>query len=238
MLVLALIPARIGSKSVPKKNIRKIGDKPMIAYSIEHGLTSNHIDRVVVSTDSEEIAEIARAHGAEVPFLRPKELAEDYSLDIDFHRHAVEWLRDKENYLPDAIINLRPTTPVRDPAVLNEAIQLFSRHPEIDSMRAVRPAQKTPYKMWRMRDDGLIDPLFEHFEERNEPYNLPRQLLPEIVVQDGYFDITRTSTILQKNSTTGSVVMPFLVPGVEIDIDLESDIEKAKKLLQQIRNSS
>jgi CMP-N,N'-diacetyllegionaminic acid synthase len=231
MKILALIPARIGSKSIPKKNIREIGGKPLIAYSIEHGLASKLIDRVVVSTDSEEIAKVARAFGAEVPFLRPSELAEDYSLDIDFHRHAVEWLRKNENYLPDAVINLRPTTPVRDPMILDKAIELFMRHPEIDSMRAVRPAQKTPYKMWRLRDDGLMDPLFDSFEKYNEPYNLPRQLLPEVVVQDGYFDITRTSIVLKKNSTTGLVVMPFLVPGEEIDIDYESDMEKAEKLL-------
>ena len=231
MKILALIPARIGSKAVPKKNIRKVSGKPLIVYSIQHALASNYIDRVVVSTDSEEIAEIALTHGAEVPFLRPKELSEDDSLDIDFHLHAIEWLRDKENYLPDAVINLRPTTPVRDPAVLDEAIQLFSCHPELDSMRAVRPANKTPYKMWRLQDNGLIYPLFERFEKYNEPYNLPRQLLPDIVVQDGYFDITRTTTILKKNSTTGSVVMPFLVLGEEIDIDLESDIEKAERLL-------
>lgn len=231
MQILALIPARMGSKSVPKKNIREIGGIPLIAYSIKQALASKYISRVVVSTDSEEIAEVARTYGAEVPFLRPSELAEDYSLDIDFHRHAVEWLRDKENYLPDAVINLRPTTPVRDPVVLDEAIQLFMSHPELDSMRAVRPAQKTPYKMWRLRSDGLMEPLFEHFEGHDEPYNLPRQLLPEVVAQDGYFDITRTSTILEMNSTTGLMVMPFLVPGEEIDIDYESDMEKAVKLL-------
>ena len=110
-------------------------------------------------------------------------------------------------------------------------IQLFARHPKLDSMRAVRRAGKTPYKMWQLRDDGLMDPLFERFKEHDEPYNLPRQLLPEVVVQDGYFDITRTSTILEKNSTTGLVVMPFIVPGEEIDIDNESDMEKAAKLL-------
>jgi CMP-N,N'-diacetyllegionaminic acid synthase len=96
------------------------------------------------------------------------------------------------------VINLRPTTPLRDTAVLDEAIQLFACHPEIDSIRAVRPAHKTPYKIWLLRDDGLMSPLFERFNECNEPYNLPSQLLPKVVVQDGYFDITRTSTILEK----------------------------------------
>jgi len=120
MRILALIPARGGSKSVPKKNIRQVGGKPLLAYSIGHGLEAKRIDRVIVSTDSEEIAEIARFYGAEAPFIRPPELAQDYSLDIDFYRHALEWLREHEGYVPDAVINLRPTTPVRNPAVLDD----------------------------------------------------------------------------------------------------------------------
>lgn len=231
MRVLALIPARAGSKSVPNKNIRSVGGKPLLAYSIKHGLSAKRIDRVIVSTDSEEIAAVARAHGAEVPFIRPVELAQDYSLDIDFYLHALKWLRENEGYVPDAVINLRPTTPVRDPEVIDQAIEQFGQHPEIDSMRAVRPADKTPYKMWRLADNGLMEPLFRSFGESCEPYNMPRQLLPEVVVQDGYFDITWTSVVAGRGSVTGDVVMPFFVPGEAIDIDYEADLQKAAALL-------
>jgi len=208
-----------------------VGGKPLLAYSIGHGLEAKRIDRVIVSTDSEEIAEIARFYGAEAPFIRPPELAQDYSLDIDFYRHALEWLREHEGYVPDAVINLRPTTPVRNPAVLDEAIALFEQRREIDSMRAVRPVDKTPYKMWRLTDDGLMEPLFSKYGDFDEPYNMPRQLLPKVVVQDGYFDITWTSVIVEKDSVTGDVVMPFEVPGEAIDIDYEFDFQRAATLL-------
>ncbi len=231
MRTLAIIPARGGSKSIPKKNIRLVGGKPLLAHSIEHGLSSDCIERVIVSTDSEEIAAVARSYGAEVPFIRPSELAEDYSLDLDFYVHTLKWLREHEGYVPDAVINLRPTTPVRDPKVLDDAIRLFKKHPEADSMRAVRLADKTPYKMWRKNQKGLIEPLFYAFEKYDEPYNMPRQLLPDIYVQDGYFDITWTSVISEKNSVTGDIVLPYEVPGEAIDIDYESDMVRAETLL-------
>ncbi len=231
MRTLAIIPARGGSKSIPKKNIRTVGGKPLLVYSIGHGLASECIDRVIVSTDSEEIAAIARNYGAEVPFIRPSVLAEDYSLDIDFYVHTLDWLREHEGYVPDMVVNLRPTTPVRDSKVLDDAIRLFEKHPKVDSMRAVRLVDKTPYKMWRKTKAGLIEPLFTSYGEFDEPYNMPRQLLPDVFVQDGYFDITWTSTIVEKNSVTGESVIPYEVPGVAIDIDYESDMEKAATLL-------
>ena len=230
MKVLAIVPARGGSKSVPKKNIRLLGGKPLLAHSIGHGLQAKRIDRVVISTDSEEIAKVAREFGGDVPFLRPANFADDYSLDIDFYLHALEWLRENENYVPDAVINLRPTTPVRDPEVLDQAISLFERRPEIDSMRAVRAADKTPFKMWVKGERGMMRPLFSSFGEFEEPYNMPRQLLPEALVQDGYFDITWTKVVLEKKSVTGDTVLPFVVPGHPIDIDHESDLVKAELL--------
>lgn len=231
MKVLALIPARSGSKSVPKKNIRIIGGRPLLAHSVMHALAAKNIDRVIVSTDSEEIAALARLHGAETPFIRPFELAMDYSLDIDFYVHALDWLRVNEGYVPDAVINLRPTTPVRDPAVIDKAIETFMSHPEVDSMRAVRLADKTPYKMWRRCGNGLMEPLYKTYEGNLEPYNMPRQLLPEVLVQDGYFDITWTNVVHAKRSVTGDIVMPYIVSGDATDIDYEDDLEKAAGLL-------
>jgi len=234
MKTIAIIPARIGSKSVPKKNIRIVAGKPLIAHSIKHALDSKLIDRVIVSTDSQEIADIALSYGAEVPFLRPSNLSDDLSLDIGFHRHAIDWLKENEAYSPDFIINLRPTTPIRDSQILDEAIKLFSMHPEIDSMISVRLSDKSPYKMWKKDKNGLISPLFKNFKTYKEPYNLPRQLLPESFIHDGYFDLTRIETILNLNSVSGSKVMPFIVSGSHIDIDYESDMEKAEKAFKSI----
>src|SRR5680860_643299 len=113
--VLALIPARSGSKSVPGKNLRRLLGRPLISYSIEHALSCRRITRTLVTTDSEEIARVAKDHGAEAPFLRPPEISGDLALDVEFHRHALEWLREKEGYEPRFIVNLRPTHPVRQP---------------------------------------------------------------------------------------------------------------------------
>ena len=111
--VLALIPARGGSKGIPRKNLMPLAGRPLIAYSIEQATSARHITRVIVSTDDEEIARVARDHGAEVPFMRPPEFALDLSPDIDVFRHALTWLRDNESYVPELVVHLRPTGPVR-----------------------------------------------------------------------------------------------------------------------------
>lgn len=230
--VLALIPARGGSKSVPRKNIIPLMGKPMIAWAIEHALASEHITRVVVTTDDEEIAAVARAHGAEVPFMRPAELAQDLSVDIEFHRHAVEWLRDNEGYVPDMVINLRPTPPSRQPAVIDQAIETFAAHPEVDSLRSVHLAEQSPFKMWTLDEKGLMQAVapLPHFAE---PYNQPRQELPLVYWQDGYIDITRPSVILKQNSTTGRVIMPFLIEEPAADVDYPDELGKAEAQLRE-----
>jgi len=117
--VLALVPARGGSKGIPRKNIRDFAGHPLIAYSIAAGLHAALVNRVIVSTDDEEIAEVARQYGAEAPFLRPAEFAQDQSLDLPVFQHALEWLAEKENYHPDVVVQLRPTSPVRPPGFVD-----------------------------------------------------------------------------------------------------------------------
>jgi CMP-N,N'-diacetyllegionaminic acid synthase len=224
--VLALIPARGGSKKVPRKNIINILGKPLIAWSIEAALKAKLISRVIVTTDDQEIAEVAQKFGAEVPFLRPAEISGDFSLDIEFHRHALEWLRDHERYIPDMVINLRPTSPSRNPSIIDKAINLFALTPTADSLRAIHLAPKTPYKMWVIDDNGYIQPV-AHIPGMREPYNMPRQKLPPAYSQDGYIDITRPSIVLEKNSTTGDYVLPFIVDEPTIDIDTYDDIKNA-----------
>lgn len=228
--VLAIIPARGGSKSVPRKNLLLVGGKPLIAWTIEHALASSLISRVIVSTDDEEIASVAKKYGAEVPFMRPEELALDNSLDIEFHQHALEWLELNENYSPGAVVNLRPTSPGRDPQIIDAAIKLFLEHPKVDSLRSVHLAEQSPFKMWQVGDDGFLSPI-ARLEGVSEAFNQPRQNLPLAYWQDGYIDISRRETITEQNSTIGSIVLPFFIENPIKDIDYFDEIEEAEQQL-------
>jgi N-acylneuraminate cytidylyltransferase len=230
--VLALIPARGGSKSVPRKNIIPLLGKPMIAWTIEHALACEHITRIIVTTDDEEIAAIAKSYGAEVPFMRPAELAKDLSVDIEFHRHALEWLRVHESYVPDMVINLRPTPPSRKAAVIDKAIETFAAHPEVDALRSVHLAQQSPFKMWTIDEQGNMRPAAS-LPGVAEPYNQPRQKLPLVYWQDGYIDITRPSVILEQNSTTGRVILPFIIEEPAADVDYPDELSDAEAQLRE-----
>lgn len=229
---MALIPARGGSKSVPRKNIIPLLGKPMIAWAIEHALACEHITRVIVTTDDEEIAAVARSYGAEVPFIRPSELAQDLSVDIEFHRHAVEWLKKHENYVPDMVINLRPTPPSRQPEVIDKAIETFAAHPEIDALRSVHLAQQSPFKMWTIDGLGYMQPVAP-LNGVAEPYNQPRQKLPLVYWQDGYIDITRPKVILEQNSTTGRVILPYIIEEPAADVDYPDELGEAEAQLRE-----
>jgi CMP-N,N'-diacetyllegionaminic acid synthase len=230
--VLALIPARGGSKSVPRKNIIPLLGKPMIAWAIEHALACEHITRVIVTTDDEEIAAVARSYGAEVPFMRPAELAQDLSVDIEFHRHALEWLKQHESYVPDMVINLRPTPPSRQPAVLDKAIETFAAHPEVDALRSVHLAHQSPFKMWTIDVQGYMRPVATMLGVA-EPYNQPRQKLPMVYWQDGYIDITRPKVILEQSSTTGKVILPFIIEEPAADVDYPDELSEAEAQLRE-----
>lgn len=230
--ILALIPARGGSKSIPRKNLREIAGKPMIAHSIAHGQASSLINRLIVTTDDPEIANVARSFGAEVPFLRPTEFAQDLSTDYEFVRHALEWLRDHENYRPELVVQLRPTTPAREVRLIDRAIAAMRARPEADLLRAVAAACFTPYKMWRIGPDGYLDPLLA-LAGVAEPYNQPRQVLPEVVQQDGFIDIVRPRTIFEQNSITGRRILPFFIDRESIDIDDEHELVEADQLMQK-----
>lgn len=232
--VLALIPARGGSKSVPRKNILPLAGKPMIAWAIQHALESRHITRVVVTTDDREIASIAKSHGAEVPFLRPADLAGDLSLDVEFHQHALTWLCDNEGYVPELVVNLRPTPPARQPAVIDEAIEIFAAHPEADSLRSVHLASETPFKMWTINPEGFMDQV-AFIDGLPEPYNQPRQKLPLVYWQNGYVDITRPHVILEKSSTTGEKILPFIIEQPAADIDYPDEISAAEAQLTRVK---
>ncbi|MBF8261438.1 MAG: putative N-acylneuraminate cytidylyltransferase [candidate division NC10 bacterium] len=231
--VLALIPARGGSKSFPHKNLRLLGGHPLIAYSIAAGLSARSVGRVVVSTDDEEIAEVARAYGADVPFLRPAPLALDETPDLPVVEHALAWLA-KGGYRPEIVVQLRPTSPLRPRDLVDRGIAVLIDHPDADSARAVVPSGQNPYKMWRRAEDGRIVPLLE--DGLHEPYNMPRQLLPPTYWQTGHLDVIRTGTVLRMHSLTGDRVFPIMVdPDCAVDIDTAPDLARAEALLREGR---
>jgi len=178
--VLAVIPARGGSRGIPRKNIREFAGAPLIAYSIAAGLRSNMVTRTIVSTDDEEIAAVARQYGAETPFLRPAELALEYTTDYPVFDHALHWLAEHENYHPEIVVQLRPTSPVRPLTLVDDAIRKLVDHPGADSVRGVVEAGENPYKMWRVDPaSGEMKPLIG-VDGIREAYNAPRQILPNV----------------------------------------------------------
>ena len=148
--VLAIIPARGGSKGLPRKNVRLFAGHPLISYSIAAGLQAETVTRTIVSTDDDEIAAVARQYGADVPFMRPAEYAQDNTLDLPVFQHALTWLAEHEGYHPDVVVQLRPTSPVRPVKLVDDAVRLLLANPQADSVRGLVPAGQNPHKMWRV----------------------------------------------------------------------------------------
>ena len=228
--VLAIVPARAGSKSIPKKNVRLFAGHPLLAYSIAAGLQAECVSRLIVSTDDEGFADIARKYGAEVPFMRPAELAADEVTDLPVFEHALDWLREEENYRPDVVVQLRPTSPIRPRNCVDRAVGLLLDNPRADSVRGVVPSGQNPYKMWRLTGDGAMQPLLQDAGE--ESYNMPRQELPATYWQTGHIDAIRTETILEKKSMSGDTILPLLLDAkYTVDIDTLEDWRRAEYTL-------
>ena len=230
--VLALIPARGGSKSIPRKNIISFAGHPLIAYSIAAGLAAETVTRVIVSTDDEEIAAISRQYGAETPFVRPDKYAQDHTLDLPVFQHALEWLAEHENYRPEIVVQLRPTSPFRRVWHIDHAVMRLLERPDADAVRTVCIPFQNPFKMWRIRPDGFMQPLGTELGVSTEPYNQPRQALPDVYWQTGYVDVAWRETYLEKNSMTGDAILPLVIdPSEWVDIDSPDDWIRAERLL-------
>ena len=201
---------------MPKKNTRLVGGHPLIAYSIAAAKLCPAIDRVVVSTDCSEIASVAASYGAEVPFLRPTRLARDSSPDIDFVRHALDWFQSKEGSRPDLLVHLRPTTPLRDPDLMQSAIESIRLNNKATSLRSVHELPEPPQKMMGI-ENGYLRGLFPG-DPRAEYYNLPRQAFPAAYHPNGYADILRSEFVMRQESLHGPFILAFVTPpAVEID---------------------
>lgn len=227
--ILCIIPARSGSKGIKNKNIMDFNGKPLIAWSIEQAKKCNYDMKIIVSTDSQDYADIAITYGAEVPFLRPKKISDDLSTDIEFIKYCVDWLKINEDYNCDIILQLRPTSPTRSVNDINNALKLFiNNRDKYDSLRSVIPFDKSPFKMYTVNDNKL-KPIFNEINNIIEPYNQPRQILPQCFLHNGYIDILNTS-LLKKNTISGKNILPFIMDETNnIDIDNNEDLNRLIK---------
>ncbi|MCF7810474.1 acylneuraminate cytidylyltransferase family protein [bacterium] len=231
--ILAIIPARGGSKSVPRKNIKLLGGKPLIAYAIQEAAKSKYINRCIVSTEDQEIADISLKFGAEVPTLRPRELAEDHVKDLPVFQHLLSWLADNENYRPDFVVHLRPTAPLRTVEHIDKGIEILMSSPDTDAVRSVCPAAQHPLKMWRVDDGKLVSYVPSSVYGIEEAYNHPRQKLPPAYIQNGSVDVIRTSVILEQNSMSGKNIKALVMEESEsVNIDSPMDWAMAEILIK------
>jgi CMP-N,N'-diacetyllegionaminic acid synthase len=225
--VVALIPARSGSERVRDKNIRPLAGHPLLAYAVATARQAGIFDRVVCSTDSGKIAEVAQRYGADVPFLRPPELATGTSPDIEWINHACEQL--DEHY--DLFAIVRATNPFRGPDVLRRGLEQLLATPEADSIRAVELVKQHPGKMWVL-EGRTMRPLLDQTHLEVAWHAGQYQALPEIYVQNSALEIAWTRVVSQTGTREGRVVAPFLTDGYEgFNIDDEDDWDRARRLL-------
>jgi len=230
--VLAVIPARGGSKGIRRKNLVTLAGESLVGHSIRHALESKRITRILVSTEDEEIAEAAVRMGAEVPFLRPMDLALDHVLDLPVFKHVLARLADDEGYRPDTVVHLRPTAPLRRVGWVDACVDLLEANTTADSVRSVSKVDQHPYRVFRIHPTtGLLDPLMK--AEHPQPYLLRRQDLPPMYYYNCVIDVTRPSTIMELDSMTGDRILPYVMNADEVfDIDTPRDLEFARYMLE------
>lgn len=215
LTVVALIPARAGSKRIPGKNIRVLGGHPLIAYTISAARESGVFQAVVVSTDEPAIAEIARHYGAEAPFLRPDEMAQDLSPDIEWVEHALGRLATEGRGF-DAFSLLRPTSPFRQAATIRRAFDRFIADPGADSLRAVERCKQHPGKMWVVdASGGRMTPLLKDGPRSPPWHSMPYQALPPVHAQNASLEFAWCRVVSETRTIGGEAIIPFFTEGHE-----------------------
>lgn len=224
--VLGIIPARGGSKGIRNKNIVQLAGKPLIAYSLEAAQSSRLLSRCIVSTDSEEIAGICKALAADVPYLRPAELAQDNTPTLPVIQHALKILDEKF----DAVMILQPTSPFRSSDDIDNAIEMLAVHPEADSIiSVVKVGDNHPARMKCIQDGWLVDPSFAEEVEGQR-----RQDLPELFLRNGAIYLTRTEVITEQNSLKGGKSLAYIMPELRsVNIDSEIDLLLARAVAEK-----
>lgn len=236
--ITAIIPARGGSKGVPKKNIRLLGEYPLIAYTVAACLKSPCIQRVIVSTDSQEIVDVAKKFGAEAPFLRPAEISGDFSTDYEAMDHALTWFEKNEGSVPDFIVHMRPTTPLRDPSLIEEAVRQMICNDQATALRSVHEMSESAYKCFEIDGARLKTVGAVSFEL--DTANNARQKFPKTYSGNGYVDVLRTSFIKKEKRIHGDNVLAYVTPYVtEVDTlddfaELEFQMSRQPILLKKL----
>lgn len=227
-LVYAIVPARSGSQGVKNKNIRTLANHPLMAYSIAAAKLCPDIARVIVSTDSEQYAQTARYYGAETPFLRPAEISGSNATDLEFMLHAIQWFDEHEEVLPEYWVHLRPTAPLRDIRLVEDAIARMRADPTADSLRSAHRTQLCPFK-WFWRDE---DGYFQAFNGITlDQANGPRQSFPAMFIPDGYVDVLKTQYIAEHRLLHGQRMIAFEVPD-SVDVDTAAELEEVREQIK------
>lgn len=231
MKILGVIPARAGSKGVRKKNIRLLNGLPLIAYSIKSALDSKYITDLIVSTESKEIADIANSYGCKVPFLRPKNLAEDNSPSVEVVLHALEEMELQNKYQYDAVILLQPTTPFRSCDLIDQCIRKFDSN-KIDSVVTVNDVGAVhPYRMYSINEKNLLEPCFKDVKDPM----MPRQNLPKYFIRSGEIYLTTRDCLKNKRSLIGDISLGIVVPSnTAVNIDCEKDFFLAEQMAKEL----
>jgi CMP-N,N'-diacetyllegionaminic acid synthase len=228
--VVAVIPARAGSKGVIDKNIKLLVDQPLIAYSIAAARMANSIDRVIVSTDSKVYADIARDYKAEAPFLRPIEISGDTSTDYDFVRHLLDWMLSNQGGMPEYVVHLRPTTPLREIHYIDSAIDSIKKNIYATALRSVHEMSESAYKSFEIERD-LLKPIGSNSFDL-DAFNKPRQSFSKTYQPNGYVDVLKTSYIIENKKLHGDHVIPFITPHV-VEVDTVDDFEYLEYQVQK-----
>lgn len=229
--VLAMIPARGGSKGVIRKNVRLLGGKPLLAHSVLTARQSRYIDRIIVSTDDKAMRRVALDWGAQAPFLRPAALGQDKVMDYPVLEHCLNWLREREGYEPDVIVYLWPTGALRQADDIDDAIALLAKNPDADSVRSVHEAVKSPYKMWEL-GERFMTPLMR-LKGVKDFHHAPRQTLPKVYQSNPYACVLWRRTLRKKKSLLGDKVLPFIIERPVVDLDTEADFALAGWMLER-----
>jgi len=226
---VAFVPARSGSERVPHKNVRPLAGHPLLAYAIATAVQSDRFERVVVSTDSDEIADVARWYGADVPFLRPAEYATATSPDIEWLSYTLEHLDERF----ELFALVRATNPFRGPDVVRRGLEQLLATPEADSIRAVELVKQHPGKMWLLSGDSrTMSPLLDQSELDVAWHAGQYQALPAVYSQNSALEIAWTRVVTETGTREGRVLAPFLTQGLEgFNVDDEEDWERAERLV-------